>query len=370
MKELTIEVVKFFKNNYLKIILGTLLISVPYIWFNSTTGGSEVNNTQNESETASMVNEGESEVLETDANPASFKFFAEHEDGYPFTNNLLLFNYFITPDVMSEAEAATQTNIIDIMMKTNNEIFFSPSDSTLTGDRTKSKVFGLSKSPDTHINELYVNVGNEEDNLALVNYFYEMVMNNEVPILDNKIIYLFQEPRILDIEVREPIEEIEVATAEPFGTTVVVGVTLGLVLTIGLLVTISFFSKKLYYLFTYSIRENDSYILMDKKFDFKNDIEFLLASPAQSKNVIITEDINKIRNNELNEKVTELIKNNKLFKVNNIFEINELENIGRLVYIVEEGITDRSWYNKQRRYDEIYEYPTVIIQINKNQQNI
>src|SRR5699024_1957668 len=114
--------------------------------------------------------DSEAEIIETSANPASFKFFAEHEDSYPFTNNLLLFNYFLTPNVMKEAESKTKIDIIELIMKTNNEIYFVSSDTAQSSESTSSKVFGLSKSPDTHINELYINVGNEEDNLTLVNY--------------------------------------------------------------------------------------------------------------------------------------------------------------------------------------------------------
>lgn len=376
MKELIIELIKFFKNNLFKILIGMVLIASPYIWLNSRTDLEDTENIDDVAidDVAILDENQEISAIETNANPASFSFFAEHVDGYPFSNNAILASYIKTPNILRDVEQETGTQIIDVIQNTDNTIYFKSEDAT---QMTEMRVLGVSKTPNEHLNELYVNIGNEEDNLKIVNYFYEAIINNEIPLLDDKNVYIFQEPQILEIEANELeanekleiSEDTAVKTADPFGTTIIVGGALGLIVILIILIVAAFFSKKLYYLFTYSIRENDSFLLVDNNLEYGEELDFLLNSPTDSENIVITEVEDSISNDAINSKLNRLVSSKNITKVNNIFEIKDFTNVGRLIYIIEEGQTKRSWYNKQRRYDDFYNLPTVLVQINKNQQD-
>lgn len=351
MKELTIEIIKFFKNNIIKILIGTITITILFVFLNTR---KETDNSEDQDE------EMEIELLETDANPANFKFFVEYEDGDIYSNNLLIQDYITMSKNLNIASSETNTDLNTIVERTDNKI------SLLNNEDQTMQVIGVSRNPDTHLQEFYVNVGNESDNLAIAEYFFNLIVN-ELPILQDKNIFIFKEPQLIDLEEDEGVEAVEIPEENPFGSNIIVGVFLGLILVTGLLILVSFFTKKLLYMFSYKIRDRDNVILIDKNMDYENELPNLLIGPNEN-NILVIEHEHNLLNDNLNNIVEELMLNKKINRVNSVFEIKDYKDTDRLIYIVEEGNTSREWYDKQRKYDRTYDISIIIIQINKNQQ--
>lgn len=346
MKFIWIEFLKFLKNNIFKMIIGTVVIAGLFVFSSYNSGSSDTENV------AELQQE---ERFRPDAKPANFYFYATTEEGTSYTNNSIIERYLLRPDLLQEIGNRTDTNLAEIIVKSENNAVVDYKESGET------KVLGIEKSDTTHLNEFYVNVGNEEDNLAIANEYYDFIIGDNVPFLGNDSVYPFEGPRVKEIE--DLVVKDTVSQSTDGGSIIqdiIIGIIIGLVVMTGILLMLTFITKKLKYSFSYTLKENDYFLLVDKKLNNENDVQEVLTSPAQPVKVIIQENSNKLNiGNQMNN--TESIK-----KYNSILDIENTDNIDQLIYILEEGTTTREWYNKQRNLENFLEIPSVVIQINKN----
>lgn len=350
MKFIWIEFLKFIKNNIIKIIIGTIIIAGLFVLSSYNADSNSVENVEEIQQ---------EERFRPDAKPANFYFYATTEEGISFTNDSIIERYLLRPELLQEISRNTKTNLAEIVKKTENNAVVDYKESGET------KVIGIERNGTTHLNEFYVNIGNEEDNLAIAVEYYDYIINGNVPFLDLQRTYSFQEPRIKEIEeiVSEGTSSTP-STSVDIGTIIrdiIVGSVIGIILIGGILLTLTFLTKKIKYSFSYTIKANDYFLLLDKKLN--NNIQEVLTSPTHPNKVLIQEYNNKLNTNDLTLNI-ELNENIK--KYNSVLDIEKEDNVDQLVYILEEGTTTREWYNKQRKLDEFLEIPSIVIQINKN----
>lgn len=342
MKYIWIEILKFLKNNLIKIIVGTLLIATLFTGW-----------------TIFTLEEPEEEVLVAEAPPVNFHFYIEDIDEDVFTNNSLMDQYVTLPKILQTASDATNTKLSEVVEETENTALVNYKESGYTN------IIGVTKNNSSVLHEFYVNVGNEENNMAIAEYYFNLFTEGEIPFLEDKTVYVFQGP---EIEEFDEVDSFNVTAIEEINIvqTVIVGIIFGGIVTIGILVLLSFLTKKLHYFFSYTLKADDYFVLIDEKFNNLSEMNQLLTSYTKNNNVVITQNTEKSHNNNYNNLMKELSDKTSFEKYNSVFEIPNFINIDQIIYVVEEGSTSRAWYEKQRKYDNLFGLPTIVIQVNKH----
>lgn len=347
MKFIWIEILKFFKNNIYKIILGTVAITSLFLVNSYLNESSKVDETQDESE------------ISTEARTANFYFYVEYADNSAFTNYLLIEEYLLTESLMEEASKEIGIDINALITNTENSI-------KLTNGPVKtSKVIGTMRNSDMNLLELYVNVGDEGQNLKLTNFYYDLLINKNIPFLEDKGVYIFEEPNFIELEESTESFSFERNDSGNILRTIVIGIIVGSIISTAILLLLTLISQKLNYSFSYFINRDDIFYLIDNKIPFNEELKFLLQFNSNSNTIIVCQDTDKLLENSSGKMINKMISNSKVKVRNNIYEVEDFNHIDRIIFIIQEDVTTRKWYDRQRNIEKILKIPTVVLQINK-----
>lgn len=345
MKFIWVEVWKFTRNNILKLLLGTVLILLLVLFFTKRKYDVELESVQELSEVT---------IIELDSAPANFKFYIENQREDIFTNSSIVEEYLNRPELLKVASKETSTELFEFVKETNNSAIVDYNESG------KTKIIGISKNGDSHLQEFYVNIGNEKDNLKIADFYFEYLTSDNVPFLMDKNIYVLQTPKIKQLDEIDQVNVINSNNINNYNLqkNLIIGVILGGVISFGVLMAFTFSSKKLVYSFSYSLRADDFFILLDDKLDNNTELENIFENSNQ--NLVVLSEKSLLDIFDFTQQSNDLYAQH-----NSILEIGNMDSIKRLVYVIEENNTSREWYNIQRQLDTAYKIPTIIIQINK-----
>lgn len=362
MNYILIEIRKFFKNNLMKIILGTLFFGLLF------TGIEYIINQRDKSMVDNFEIETNGAKVEVDAAPGIFQFYIEDSDGDVFINNALIEEIITLPEALHEASIQTRTNLEEFIEYTGNKSITTASGTTDKQDA--DKVIGVSRDVDSQVMTFYVNIGSEADNIKIAEYYYDFIVAEQTTILSDKIVYTLLEPELVENDSEEIAidkEKTKVINLKRIFFVVISSSILGLFLTIGLLILLSFFSKKLHYFFTYTIKNQDLFLLVDEKTLLKDELTALFNSDLMNHNRFIEETGQALNGRSYNGLFEEVLGNTTVDTHSNVFEIEDTTEVERIVYIVNEGETSREWYNRQRKAELLYHFKPIVIQVNKRQ---
>lgn len=367
MESNLLEIKRFLKDYKKNIFIGSIIISILFtisLFFLDTLKAEVPKDGQDNFEPTAE------EILD-DAQPAYFQIFVEREDGTAYGNPYIINQYFNLDSVKEKAEKTTGIDIKSVeeevyLNKLNEEI----------------KVINVVRNEDSYLLTAYFNLGNERNNLTLAEYYYNVLFSNEFSILQDKKVYIFEEPQIvqkneaeLTLEKREE-EKIE----EYSGLTnilkqsknLITGLIFGIVTMIGFALLKVIFGKTLDYAFGYEIEENDRFILSDDRLNNQDLVTQFLAMPLQGQKVILSEkNINpKIKHRLTQNNFLTFDKNQKekviLKQMNSLSEITRDTIISELIILIIPETTTRKWYQEQIQFAEINELTVKIIQMNVN----
>lgn len=359
MRYIWIEILKFFKKNLLKLILGVLFIAAFFVWSSYQANVKQLEN-MDKIENVENVEKDDASDFVVESEPAFFRFVVEYEDGSLFNNPLLIEEYLLQEDILKLASTGSNINLVKVIENTENNVLVD------INDYGYSKVVGVYRDDATYINEFYVNVGNRKENLRIANFFYNYINEGNIPFIADKKLYFYEEPSILPIEKEDSnvLESESKQTNFNLIKNVAIGSILGVLVTIAGLLGLTFLSRKLKYSFSYTIQEDDYYFLVDNKLEYEEELKKLLFSPTSSNRVLVRE---KNSDTGYFDKILENVSDKEsIEQKNNFLSIESPNQIERLIYIVEEDITSRNWYNTQRKLDRAYDVPTIVIQVNQN----
>lgn len=346
MKRLVIELLDFLKSNTKLIIIATSIIAIIY-----TTA-------------IFLLNLGdptleETEVDNIEESGAYFNFFVENLDGTTFTNTALLEQYILMDEVLEEVENATNTNI---KQQYQSELL---SDFRRTSDNRG--VLGVTRNSYSNRLSLIVQTEDESDNLAIADYFYEMLQNKDIHFLENKNIYFFEGPEIKEDLVTEEVTEVDDDSSFDYLSLLanfITGLVFGFVLSSGIILIKTFFSNSLNYSFSYFRDETDKFLFVDKRLDNRDEIKHFITVPSVNERIILSEDNLSKYNFKSNN--LEFDRNANTVKYKNSVENMALSTgTSEIVMIIVSGQTTRNWYKKQRHFLSSYDLPIKLIQINE-----
>lgn len=356
-----VEIIKFIKNNIFKLLAGIVAFTVLFTLLNSEPiDKNEVQDIYEEIVT-------DKTLVKTDAQPAKFYFYIRHDDGRSFNNYQLIEQFILSSNVLLELSTDIDVDLVELIEETDNQIYTTQDE--INEDAGGSKIIGLSVNQDSNLMEFYTNVGDEQNNLSIANYFYQWILSGELPFVVSENISMFKEPFIVEEEHYDVFIEKEVPEEIPTDNWVsksILGAVIGLILTTFVLWVLSLFSKQLKYSFSYLLKENDVFLLLDSKNNKTSEARQIMGVPVNKNKIIIcdnTSDSNEKKHKQIINALTPETKNTI---IQNVSDIQTPENIERLIYVLIEDKTDRTWYKKQRSLDKYYDIPTFVIQINKS----
>lgn len=346
-----LEIVKFIKNNIIKFIIGTAILTVAmFIIFNDN---EEKVIKTTDVQTIAQPEQPADKTFYTEEPPSNFLFYIEFQDGREFTNHLLIEQYLLSESMLSQISAATNTELLNLIVETENKI------NVDYNEGGESKVIGVTRSERTSLIDLYVNVGNKEDSLRVAEYLHSLIMEGEILFLENKNIFEVKAPSVKFVDSLDGtvLSEEEPTTERSMLKFVLLLVILSSFITITVLLVKEFNSRKIKYSFTYLVEEEDTFILIDEKLDTKSDLEKLLSFSKTSNIIVVREKDNTFDTVETSQGIS---------YVDSSLLIEQSNPIDRLIYIIEENQTSRKWYKKQRSVNISKRIPTFVVQINGN----
>lgn len=345
MKNIWIELKKFLKNNLLKLLIGTGIVTALFVF--------SANQFNNEEDLSNIKDAVEENRFQADARPGNFNFYVKKKDGGPFISSALILEYLIRPEILTEVSTTSNIDLLEIIDETNN------TSKLFSTEESPAKVVSIERNGGTNIHELYVNVGNEEDNLEIAESFYAILASNTVPFLEEERFISFQEPQIIAAR-NAPVNVSNENKANNTARNIMIGSILGIFVTGAILVVGTLISKKLRYSFSYTTNENDFIFIADKQLNNYDEF-FNILQATNENNQVVLSDSNTV-DNTLHDFFTQ----HQIKSYDSLIDVERLNKVERLVYIISENQTDRSWYNKQRQMERSYDIPVFIIQINHN----
>ena len=280
-------------------------------------------------------------------NPAIFEMYIEYDTGSSFTNTILLEQAMKKNEFIEGAEKTTGIEISDLL-DYETEIDYPKS----AKDRG---VLGASRDEASNIWVFSANIGSQEENLAVINYFYNLFVNNEVELLQNKSRYIISEPRILtDEELLSPTTPVEQEGNNQLSIknilfSVILAVLGAAALSFIILIIKSFTTKKIQYAFNYSWSEQDLFMLNSKDNQISFNQMFKISSNRGQVYLAQEPESINIPHAEI---------------VDSITKYNVQGSLSEIIILVQPNVTDKKWYSQQRELLKVFPLPLKIVQMN------
>lgn len=363
MKSIWIEIRKFIKYNFKKVvlyslILGTIFAAVLLLLNRNNQGPQTGRDNQ-----------------DRDTSVSYFQYYSEREDGSALTNLSVVREFFTRESVMKDWSRRLDVPLENIAVE--GELMFvddeledtevvsgEQAESVRTVDPEDIVNINMYKGDYSHLFTLTVTSQSETKSLEIVEYYFDLIENDEVPFYENKNIYVFQEPQIMEnlIRVDDMVEiEIEKPTSVSI-VNIVVGYVLSFIIVVGLFVLKSLFSGKLLYSFSYLWDEKQSFLLYSPKYNNVDELQQFIKYPDNNK-VYLTEDhLSDTQYKDLSG--INILSESMIYQ--NLTEVNLNDPIDEIILLVVEGETSRKWYREQQRLLSIYNESQIkIVQLNK-----
>lgn len=333
------EIKRFFKFNIKNIIIGSVIVSVLYVIFQLLLGHFfPINN--------ELVEETERELTVENVRPAYSQFYIENEDGSVFTNTSLILNYLFLPEVIDDLESETSVNFEDILEESGLR-------GELNDEEIRQEAFYLYRDHAASTYNFFIQLGDEQDNLAVMNYFYDLIVNRDIPILENRFVYEIVSPEVKITDLEETQEESSAIDDRAFINVIldaVIGFLMGIVGLIVFLMLRAIVSNKLNYSFSYERELQDLFLLYDENYSDESELNNFVLQPIKKKAIISQYDTNeKVRILIADSYESELYTKNQITQNQSLTEVDPAFIIDEVIIIIQGGKTGKNWYKKQRR---------------------
>lgn len=330
------EIKRFFKENvkiYFSFLLLGLLSFGIMIFFQSMNGKDKT-----------------SVEIDEDARMSTFVFYVENSEQYVYNNSNFLDTVFLDKKYVEEAEKATGielSKLIDEQLESD----FIP---TLL-DRG---YIGVGRDVHDETMLFQAKLGSEKDNLAVANYYYNLIVNEEIPFLDNKNVYIVKEPYLVELEE----ENIAPSTTE-LEPSILVLILKGVIFSaVGLLIGIIFaflyhlLTNKINYSFSYEVEKDDLFFI--ERSD-RNQLISLMVNPDFGEKIILSQyDLPVKLKEELGSN-----SENRIVYSNQLLKENPNKHYDEIIFCIVESKTDKQWYYQQRESLKNFNNHIKVIQI-------
>ena len=268
--------------------------------------------------------------------PGIFRVYIEHEDGTVFTNSMIIEEYFLLPDVISDAEESTSVEITDAL------------DAQVSKNFIKTQydrgVLGVSRNGSTNIFTFIANVGEESENLAVANYFFEFLSAGNVSVLENKIVHFVSNPEIYDSYAASDVA-VETSTTNQnsrsyileVGVIVIVALVMSMAITMLIILIRTVLSPLINYSFNYSVSDLDQVFTLNQENTYM--LERMISNIENQTVVIFCEfDISDILKTYKTDK--------RVVLAESLVNVDPRLEISNPIIIIQSDKTSKKWYKQ------------------------
>lgn len=277
----------------------------------------------------------------------AFRVYIENVDGSVYGRTNLTEEILLSDEVISLIEEQTDYDIelireyfLDIHYNSTNVLF------TVT-----------------------IGAGSEQVSQAISEAYYTSLNSGLIPVLDEKLVYLFEDAPV-SVQSENNIQD--VTEVEPEENNLIVNSILSLLVGLflgfgfGLIVAYmySLIEKKMHALYNLNLSKSDIYISLSGSKRNSNlinsDLIHAVSYPTDHKKLIICQE------SEVLDRLKETMKNNTLLDSTfgtEAAEIDPVIKFDEVIIIAQDGVTDKSWYVKQKNQIKLYNAVTKIIKL-------
>lgn len=364
MESNLVEIKRFLKDYKVSVTVGSILVAV---LFTVALAFLDKNKEEEAQEWVEDYNFEPSEVM-NNVQPAYFQYYLETEDGIAYGNSSIFSEYFNLKSIKEEAKQVTQIDLDAVEEEIHSKKL-----------SDEISIINVTRDGSSYLFTASFNLGNEQDNLKLAEYYFDLLFKDELGLLEDKNTYIFTEPTIArTAEIQEGTENLidgennsAVNIIFSYIKNIVVGLILGIVFTIGLVLLKVIYGKKLNYSFAYDVAEEDKFLLYDENLKNEEILAQFIAAPIGSRKVIVTqEDLDK-RSKEIISKhkgvVFNQIEHDKtsLRELKSLSQLELTDSISEVIIVVVPKVTTRKWYKVQQQLANINSLSTKVVQINE-----
>lgn len=328
------ELKRFAKDNFKKIIGWSLGIALFYIVFQLVFASFFPNNSETE------------QIVNSEYAPSSFKILIEDKDGTVFTNSTLIKEYFFLQRNVQKLEEETNIDVRALIESSIEDGAIVSAEELITFVRyANSSLF-----------ELVVSSSDEDKNMQIAEYYYDLFFQDEIPFLKSKEIYEFTAPKLIE-EEEVVLEEVTSLPSQikKGVTNGVIGFIIGLFLvTLGLLVK-ALFSSKMTYAFAYDWDQENLYQMSVPALKNEKEILHFIAHPIAGTKLILHDQ-------PLPAYLQEFAIDKQVETATAIADVDPKHEFSEIILVLTSGKTTRKWYQKQRLLLKNYHSQIKLIQ--------
>ncbi len=328
------------------IILTTVLTGMYLLNYNNSTAENE--------ETGNILDPA---LLDDNA---YFMFYVEDENQLPFTNTVILNQYIRLSEILSNISEATDTELLEAYKEQEGSLVLDPIETV--------PVIEMRRDPSSHLLTFYARLEDPKDNLKIAHHVYEKILNNEIPFLENKEIYILLEPTLFQKQIKPTAQDIfSVLNTKEIVIVVAVLFILSSILSLVINLLREFFSKTLNYSFTYNTDESTEFLIYSEDLDNEYETIRFLSAPGYKNKLIITESelpkLDGITTQSTDKNLT--VGTTNLIQYNQLDDFKNIDDISEVIIVVVTGETSRKWFNQQERVSTLYNKPVKVLQISR-----
>lgn len=270
--------------------------------------------------------------------PAKLDMYIEQEGIGAFSNSYLIEILATDPEVAREVSEASNVDIETVLetYAENNEVIYTTEDPINIERNTSSNVMMMT-----------INVGSNEENLAVANAYETWFENTTAPFFEDKEVFLISDPELVgSIPVDSDNNFLSIGSILIRS---VLGLLFGILVGLVIAVLKVILNDKIKYSFTYGWNTTDIYIKETKSTPAPKTAHDILSSQVNSLAIISEKSLSNELLKELNSY------NSREYNVyNNIANISLDKQVNEFVFIIERNETTKNWYNKQRNDLKLY----------------
>lgn len=276
--------------------------------------------------------------------PAFFEFYIEDDDGDTFTNSNLIEEFIYSEEVTNDLNENKNIHLEDFLQENFEE----------TGDPDRSKPIYVKRDASSNIHSLVADLDDEELNINVAKYFYDMLKNNSIPFLKNKDIYFISQPNLA--------KEISTHTADLNKKRIIlipiVSLAFGVIISIGLIIIYYLWKQNISYAFSYDSEAGEDLFICEEKDLNNNDTRAFVLSPLSSTKILV--GISKDTYTDYFQNIAKI----NLETSSDLMDTpSELESADFGILFVYSHITPKKWFNNQKKVLELNNIPYRIIHI-------
>lgn len=359
MKNYLNEFLRFLKKYLSKILIGGIILGLLF------DGLLYVRSQNNEAPSESLEIELAEGDLEDLVEPAYFQFYIVQPNGNNFTNFPVINDIFNLESVMDRVLEDTGIDIEKIEERAEEELAEELAEAN-PDEEAEFNVVEVSMDDSSRVMTAVFDTGNKESNLALADYYYNFLFNEQLDILSENELYTITEPKLVefpdDTELDEEGQEVKQQTSFSLTSFIINGIA-GVIFSFLLLIVVflikELFSKKLNFAFTYDRGEDTSFLIYDSSDRSSELLNYFVGVMHPQDKVILSEDASVSKDN---------FDLNMINDYQTMLNVDDISKIEEIIILVRANTTSRDWYEEQIELSKMKNIPLKIIQINNDNQ--